>query len=113
MTLSLNQIKAQVAAIRKKLPNASAIGIFSESRWGQTIDREIDGSRFVITQCDSPLAMRIALRETSGDAIRVLVTSLNDQDLSDDILLRLKPRKLVSLDNWQIIKALFLSLIHI
>lgn len=105
--LTLNQIKAQVAAIRKKIPDANAIGIFSESRWGQTVDKEIDGNRFIISQCDSPLAMRIALRDSSADAIHVLVTNLNDQDLSDDILLRLKPRKLVSLDNWQIIKALF------
>lgn len=114
-SLNFNQIRAQVAAIRKKMPDADAIGISSQSRWGATSTKEVDGYRFVVAQCDSPLAMRIALRtetdsSTNGkspELIRVLVTGLSDRDLSDDILLRLTPRKLVSLDNWQIIKSLF------
>jgi hypothetical protein len=47
------------------------------------------------------------LRESGDEKTTVLVTDLDDHDISDDILVRLKPRKLIPLDSWQIVKALF------
>ncbi len=61
----------------------------------------------MIEQCDSPLAMRIALREKEDDATTVLITGLEDGDLGDDILVRLARRKLTPIDSWQIVKSLF------
>ncbi len=52
--------------------------------------------------------MRIALREVNDDrTIKVLITSLDEADLGEDVLLRLAKRKLYSLDSWQIVKSLF------
>jgi hypothetical protein len=105
---SFSQIKAKVAAIRQKLPKASVIGIHSPGRWTDKsvwADGEIDYS---ITQCDSPLSFRMALREPTGEnTTKVLITNLHDQDLGDDVLLRLAKRKLLQIDPWQIVRSLF------
>lgn len=101
------QIKAQVAAIRKKLPGTKSVAIRSKAKWSGNSSYEDNGEVFQIHQCDSPLAMRLALRESGDEKTTVLVTDLDDHDISDDILVRLKPRKLIPLDSWQIVKALF------
>jgi PglZ domain len=105
---TISQIKAQVAAIRRKVPRALAIGIHAAGRWaGQPEYRDGDET-FRITQCDSPLALRIALRGQRDDAsTTVVVTTLEDHDLDDDIRLRLAKRRLHTIDNWQIVKSLF------
>ncbi len=104
---TFRQIKAQLAAIRKKIPNARSVAIRSKAKWtGNT--RQQDGAEtYLIHQCDSPLAMRLALREAGDGVTTVLITDLDDNEIGDDILVRLKPRKLVPLDSWQIVKALF------
>lgn len=112
-SLTFNQLKAQVAAVRKKLPESTAIAIRSNFRWSGESQRSDGDETYFIHQCDSPLAMRVALRdqggETNGDArkMSILITDLDDEQIGDDILVRLKPRKVVPLDNWQIVKSLF------
>ncbi len=102
------QIKAQVAAIRQKIPDARVIGIRSAGRWTGERRREDGDELYMIEQCDSPLAMRIALREEGdGKVIRVLVTRLENKDLSADILVRLAKCQLFPIDSWQIVKSLF------
>jgi hypothetical protein len=105
---TFSQIKAQVTAIRRKVEGARVFGIRAPGKWtGERMKR--DGEQvYVIHQCDSPLAMRIALREElSPQATRVLVTGLDEKELSEDILLRLAKRQLFPLDPWQIVKNLF------
>jgi hypothetical protein len=105
---TFRQIKAQVAAIRRKLPDARVIGIRAPGRWtGERVKRDGDET-YVIEQCDSPLALRIALRDDGGPTTtKVLITGLDEQALSDDILVRLAKRKLFPIDSWQIVKSLF------
>ena len=104
---TFSQIKAQVAAIRKKMPKSRAVAIHSKGRWTGEVRRQDGGETYSIHQCDSPLAMRIALREGGEDVTKVLITDIDDREIGDDILLRLNPRKLVPLDSWQIVKSLF------
>lgn len=104
---TFKQIKAQVAAIRKKIPNARSVAIRAKAKWTGKTRLEDGGETYLIHQCDSPLAMRLALREGEETVTRVLITDLDDHEIGDDILVRLKPRKLVPLDSWQIVKALF------
>jgi hypothetical protein len=104
---TFKQIKAQVAAIRKKIPNTRSIGIRAKAKWTGEARQEDGGETYLIHQCDSPLAMRLALREGEVGVTKVLITDLDDREIGDDILVRLKPRKLVPLDSWQIVKALF------
>lgn len=104
---TFKQIKAQVAAIRKKIPSTRCVAIRAKAKWTGKTRQEDGGETYLIHQCDSPLAMRLALREGEDSVTRVLITDLDDHDIGDDILVRLKPRKLVPLDSWQIVKALF------
>ena len=105
---TFSQIRAQVAAIRRKLPEARVIGIRAPGRWtGERIKRHGEET-YVIEQCDSPLALRIALREEGGPSTtKVLITNLDEKQLSDDILVRLAKRQLFPIDSWQIVKSLF------
>jgi hypothetical protein len=105
---TFTQIKAHVQAVRKKVPNARVFGIASSGRW--TGDRLIrDGTEsYYIAQCDSPLALRIALQHLVPDVTaKVLVTGLSDQQVEDDILVRLAKRSLIPLKSWEIVKSLF------
>jgi hypothetical protein len=105
---TFGQIKALVATIRQKVPQACVIGIRTQGRWTGERQRQDGDDLYVIDQCDSPLAMRIALKEHSNhQATKVLITSLDDKDLSDDILLRLTKRRLFPIESWQIVKTLF------
>lgn len=104
---TFRQIKAQLAAIRKKIPNARSVAIRSKAKWTGNIRQQDGAESYLIHQCDSPLAMRLALREAGDGVTTVLITDLDDHEIGDDILVRLKPRKLVPLDSWQIVKALF------
>lgn len=145
---TFHQIRAQVAAIRKKIPDAQTLAILSKGRWTGPCRVEDGEETYEIYQCDSPLAMRMALRgpltlavapakpgqkeqqekevlaaaaklggkdEKAAEqgpagrppATKVLITGLDPREIDDDILVRLKPRKLVPLDPWQIVKSLF------
>ena len=105
---TFSQIKAQVAAIRRKLPDARVIGIRTSGRWTGDRMKEDGEETYLIEQCDSPLALRIALRANGGPrTTQVLITSLDDKELSDDILVRLAKRRLFPIDSWQIVKSLF------
>ena len=106
--LTFGQIKAQVAAVRKRNSRKRVIGIQAPGRWTGERCKQDGYDRYVIEQCDSPLAMRIALRDnTEGEAIKVLITGLDEKELGEDILLRLAKRRLFTIDNWQLIKARF------
>jgi hypothetical protein len=102
------EIKAQVTAIRRKAEGARVFGIRAPGKWtGEPMKRDGDQVYF-IQQCDSPLAMRIALREEIDSQVtKVLVTGLDEKELSEDILLRLAKRQLFPLDAWQVVKSLF------
>ena len=105
---TFSQIKAQVASIRRKVPGAKVVGIRATGHWaGERL--RMDGTEaYCITQCDSPLQMRLALQEQVPESTtKVLITSLSDQELGDDVLVRLAKRRLIPIDSWQIIKSLF------
>jgi hypothetical protein len=99
-----------------KYPEARVIGIRAPGRWaGERVKRH-GQETYIIKQCDSPLALRIALRRMQDQdqaedaglaATTVLITSLDDAELSDDIRLRLAKRRLIPIDSWQIVKSLF------
>ena len=104
MTPTFSQIRAMV---REKQP-IRPLGIQTPGRWTSNPVQTDGEQTYCIYQCDSPLAMRLALRETTEpNAKKVLVTNLEDRELGDDVLLRLHRRKLYPIDNWQIVRSLF------
>ena len=93
--------------VREKQP-ARPLGIHTAGRWTSNPIQTDGDQLYCIYQCDSPMAMRLALRETTEpNAKKVLVTNLEDRELGDDVLMRLHRRKLYSIDNWQIVRSLF------
>lgn len=105
---TFSQIKAQVSAIRQHSRNTRIIGIQTTGRWsGETYQQ--DGSdTYVIQQCDSPLALRQAIRDRDPSiTVQVLLTSLSEEELGTDILLRLAKQRLFKVNSWQIVQSLF------
>ncbi len=104
---TFSQIRAQVAAIRQKVPRARVIGIHSSGRWTGERRKQDGEERYAIDQCDSLLAMRIALRDDDNEETKILITSLDDDELDNDIRVRLTKRQLFRIKCWQIVKSLF------
>jgi len=107
---TFSQIRAQVAAIRKQpgFGQARVFGIQSLARYtGETRIRFGD-DLFEVVQCDSELAMRVALQEQDSEVTaKVLVTRASTDQLSADVRVRLARRKLYTIKKWQIVKELF------
>ena len=58
---TFGQIRARVKAVRRKMPDARAIGIQTPGRWNGDRVRQDGEETYRIEQCDSSLAARIAL----------------------------------------------------
>ena len=113
--LSFNQIRAEVAALRRKKPIEKPVAIRSASRWlGAEVQADGD-TTYAIAQCDSPLALRLALKfrpegrpdAARGAVVRVVVTSLSDAELSPDIFSRLHKQRVFSIDRWSLVQQQF------
>ena len=105
---NFGQIRARVQAIRRKAPDARAVGIQTPGRYAGERLRADGPETYRIEQCDSSLAARVALvDEEPGVTVTVLVTGLSEKDLGDDVLVRLAKGKLFAIDSWQIVKELF------
>ncbi len=103
-----SQIVAQVRHLKSRLANARIIGLRSPDRYAGPSRVEEGSESIDIVQCDSPLSIRIALRENLPEHItRVLVTPLDETDLGDDIRLRLPKRRLFEIDGWDVVRQLF------
>lgn len=107
-TPSIGVLRAQIRAIRDKVPNAKVFGIMSLTRW---LGPEMHGTgsdQIAVFQCDSPLQMRLALQSIPDAAsAAVLITPLDQSRISDDILVRLALRRLEPLKSWEIVRSLF------
>jgi hypothetical protein len=105
---NFGQIRARVQAIRRKAPDARAVGIQTPGRYAGERLRADGPETYRIEQCDSSLAARVALvDEEPGVTVTVLVTGLSDQELGEDVLVRLAGRRLYAIDSWQIAKEQF------
>src|SRR5438093_1403038 len=65
--------------IRRKVPDARTIGIRSSRLWMGSNIPTTGNERYLIRQCESPLAMRLALREETDDVVSLL-TWASDAD---------------------------------
>lgn len=105
---SIEVIRAQIRAIRKKAPHARVFGIFSPGKWAGPAVQGTGNDRVAVYQCDSPLQMRLAIQNAPETAAAtVLVTPLDQGKVSDDILVRLALRRLHAINKWEIVRSLF------
>ncbi|MCG5541819.1 MULTISPECIES: BREX-2 system phosphatase PglZ [unclassified Halorhodospira] len=83
-----------------------AIGMSGHWSAGETV--EINSTTWPVRQCDSVLSMGLALTELeTQDGRGVVLTSLSESDLPEDMLARLQGRRLHRLDPWDSVLALF------
>ena len=110
-SISFNQIRAEVALLDAKRPVERAVGIRSSARWlGEPL--QTDGTTsYLIRQCDSPLSLRLALREPlpagGGRAIRVLVTDVDREEVTEDVYARLHRERVHPIDRWSLVAQQF------
>ena len=103
------QVRAQVAAVREKVPDARVIGIqVPELAWnGPTL--RIGAEELPVACCGSVLALRARLVEhgSGGRPPLVVLTDVAPAALGDDLLARLACGQLFSIEPWQLVKACF------
>jgi len=109
--ITFNQIKAELAALRRRKPVEKPVGIRSPGRWiGAELQADGDIA-YAIAQCDSPLAIREALRHRPAVdghcCVRVVVTNLPDAAIAPDIFARLHRGRLFEIDRWSLVQQLF------
>ena len=106
---TFDQIRAQVRLLRERLKGVLPVVGLRSNRSYTGPAKGQDGNELLdIVSCESPLAMRVALRKPVPAATtRVILTPLDETDLSEDIKLRLPKRRLFDLDAWDIVRSHF------
>ncbi|APE37125.1 alkaline phosphatase [Nocardia mangyaensis] len=60
-----------------------------------------------VVPCPTPLAVRAALHDRSGDERLVLLTELSDSELGDGLLAHLSRAQVRSVDRWDLVRQMF------
>lgn len=108
--LTLNQVRTQVSAIRKRWPNGRPVGLQVTDRWTGPETFVLDGTVHRIVQADSELAIRQVLCETANATESlVILSSLPPQSLGEDVRARLVQPKnpLIPISSREILRELF------
>ena len=105
---SLSQIRAQVANIVRRLPEARAIGIRTVNGWKGNARISVSDREFRVVYCASELQIREALLDAGATSTPVVVvTNLEEGDLGQDVVVRFARRRLYSVEGWTILKDVF------
>lgn len=107
--LTHKQIQAQVSSIRRTLKNGSQhFAIRSAGTWTGPERMTIDGVEHLILPCMSDLQMREALLRAEGEnKPSVLLCTMSDDAVGDDVMDRLAKRRVFSPQVREIVAELF------
>ena len=102
------QIRAQVAAVWGKAPDARVIGIRAPASVETGEALRINGKELPVARCESVLEIRerLAGHEGAGSPL-VLLTPLEEAELGSDLIARLAKRHLFLIEPWQLVKERF------
>ncbi|MBT3368373.1 MAG: hypothetical protein HN416_14570, partial [Nitrospina sp.] len=96
--LKPSQLKSQISAVLTKVPKAHMIGFRTHNRWEGESYLTLNDKKFMISQCNSPLAFREAVLNARKECCPLaVITNLNDPDLGDDLRALLAKRRLISI----------------
>jgi len=102
------QLRAQIASVRRKLPDARRIGLKAPSSWSGPSRIRVEDGEADIVFCRSALAVREALASHEHeDRILVVLTDRDERELGDDVLARLAKRRLLRDEPWLDVMELF------
>jgi hypothetical protein len=105
---SLSQIRAQVANIVRRLPEARVIGIRTVNGWKGNAQISVSDREFKVVYCASELQIREVLLDAGATSTPVVVvTNLEEGDLGQDVVVRFARRRLHSVEGWTILKDVF------
>lgn len=108
MSLRASHLAAQVASLRKRVPEANAVALHSSAPWDGPAELAVDDVQFVVVNCPSELSMRQALVESASQNRPVIcVTPLLEQDLGADLRARLAKRRVFAVNAWGSVKDIF------
>jgi len=102
------QVARLIASILKRFGPQRVIGIHSVADWtgGQTLP--VDDEQFDVAACGSELEIRELLCSPPADApTLVIITSLAETELAQDVLARLARRRLYRVDRWNTLREVF------
>src|SRR5205809_713493 len=107
-SLTLVQLRNHVADIRKKVPEARLIGLHASNGWGGPDRLDCDGQTYAVVRADTVLALREALVEAEArPQPTIVLTALDESELGLDVRARLAKGRLIPLDLWDSVRALF------
>ncbi|WP_462329968.1 BREX-2 system phosphatase PglZ [Thiohalocapsa halophila] len=102
------QIRAQVAAVLDKLPQARVVGIRAPLTVEVGESLHLDGRELPVARSDSVLDIRERLDALAdGASPLVLLTTVDEAELGADLLARLARRRLFAIEPWQLVKDRF------
>jgi hypothetical protein len=102
------QVVAQVAMIRSQRPDAQIIGILTPGFWSGGKTLQVNGETLPVAFCTSALQVSDVLTSQVGDhQPLVIITTLDQEQLSLDVLARLAGRRLYRIERWQMVRDLF------
>jgi hypothetical protein len=102
------QVATQVAILRRQRPEASILAIHTPGAWLGGAELRVDGERLPVAFCASALQISEALisHDRAGPPL-VIITHLEDGQLSLDVRARFAGRQLCRIDPWEIVRASF------
>ena len=102
------QIRAQVAAVLGKAPDAHVIGIRAPTSVETGDALRVNGEELAVARCKSVLEIRERLAGQEGQgAPLVLLTPLEEAELGSDVVARLAKGRLFLIEPWQLVKERF------
>lgn len=108
--LTLNQVRTQVSAIRKRWPNGRPVGLQVTGQWTGPTSFVLDGISHRIVQANSELGVRQALAEAAGaNEGLVILSSLPGGALGEDVRARMvQPNNpFIPISSREILRELF------
>jgi hypothetical protein len=103
-----DQVATRVALIRRHNAKAGVIGIYTPGFWLGGTELRVNGESLPVAFCTSPLQVSEALASYPASNLPlVLITNLEENQLSLDVIARLASRRLHRIDRWQLVRDLF------
>lgn len=105
---SVTQIRSQVAALRKRHPDACAFGIHTPAPWDGPRTLLIGNETLTLHHCTSSLDVRERLMSSPlGGPPVVILTPLTDAELEADVRARFVRGRLLTIKTWEVVRDAF------
>lgn len=104
---SPEQVATHVLMMRRRYPDAKVFALEYPGPWSGEERLEVEAEPFQVVFCPSPLAVSVALASRPDDQLLLILTPLQEADLTQDVLLRFAGCRLSRLNAWELLKERF------